>query len=970
MDNLSLFMPVFNNNEERVFILTIVLMELRFAVALPHMFKAIKAVANQDDAALIEALKRITEVVESVASVLDYLTPNEHSKYYVDPTIWSKTVAKFDGKIPGGLPGLSASVFPLFHTLDSFIQREVYESVLGQAITDKYLAQPKHVFEFISAMRRDLEKFSLRAYVKKSNNPLLRNQYQCLVDAYLGESGLTNVHSTKAYGYLKINFRSGRLETNGKQRGTATVETEEQRKTIANFRDADSERRKNLIPQSHYATRVRITHFNNTACEVILDVSQAGLSFAPGDHCAILPVNSDVEINNLVKRYGINLNLEIELNAEWQQFFFHKLGVDIKVAPVTELLKHVDTSQSSQWQTNPFNLNSVHPLAPRFYSVSPITQSAGQIRLTIARHNYVGENGEPLEGKASGYLIRESTTSVHIDKIPARSFHLPSDPQTPVLMFAAGTGISPFMGFIDARKNQDKSGLNWLFLSTQNRGAFYYDGELQEHVRNKNLRLNVIFSREQEIDTVEFDENKKAFVYGKKYQGKHVNELIKENAQTISKLIMQGAHIYICGNNGFSVTVRNSIKSALLANNNLSESEVEEYLQRMFADQRYHSDVFTPSHGEKLQQPSQQIFRSEVAYHNKVNDCWVIINGSVYDLTQFCHIHPGGRKILHISAGMNVSEDYNQIKHNQNPQVEAQLAQYKIGVLREPRFTNEKSAAIYAKCVKYLEVLLEMQNTLSNSSTFVYKEKPAYLWREVYSVFIQGHLQSYDPKGTVGSFSYAFNTLLNDLSKSLGFKDDHFSNIYTQLFELAYKCGDIIRGSTVDCSLDKIKKIEKVFYSLIDETIQFIETMKRLFIDIAKKLEATAESGSELDHDTVSKLVNNVEAAMSGYMSTLTKYHSLLTIERKPFIHPFVANMSEGGVCPFAPTRKPSDTTPSAETQAVAVDKEQQAKVASNTETLSRYASSTFTFISSWATSAVQKVTGAAPQVDSSQQKP
>ena len=43
----------------------------------------------------------------------------------------------------------------------------------------------------------------------------------------------------------------------------------------------------------------------------------------------------------------------------------------------------------------------------------------------------------------------------------------------------------------------------------------------------------------------------------------------------------------------------------------------------------------------------------EVAKHNQENDCWVILNDSVYDVTEFMHVHPG----LSASAPTHSSRD-------------------------------------------------------------------------------------------------------------------------------------------------------------------------------------------------------------------------------------------------------------------------------------------------------------------------
>ncbi|AJP40658.1 AHL_G0040180.mRNA.1.CDS.1 [Saccharomyces cerevisiae] len=57
----------------------------------------------------------------------------------------------------------------------------------------------------------------------------------------------------------------------------------------------------------------------------------------------------------------------------------------------------------------------------------------------------------------------------------------------------------------------------------------------------------------------------------------------------------------------------------------------------------------------KLDMNKQKISPAEVAKHNKPDDCWVVINGYVYDLTRFLPNHPGGQDVIKFNAGKDVT---------------------------------------------------------------------------------------------------------------------------------------------------------------------------------------------------------------------------------------------------------------------------------------------------------------------------
>jgi cytochrome b involved in lipid metabolism len=76
----------------------------------------------------------------------------------------------------------------------------------------------------------------------------------------------------------------------------------------------------------------------------------------------------------------------------------------------------------------------------------------------------------------------------------------------------------------------------------------------------------------------------------------------------------------------------------------------------------------------------------EVAKHNSESDCWLAIEGKVYDVTEFVGRHPGGKAILN-GCGKDATTLFNERPtNNKGPhpdQAKAQLPSFEIGTLAQ-----------------------------------------------------------------------------------------------------------------------------------------------------------------------------------------------------------------------------------------------------------------------------------------------
>jgi hypothetical protein len=72
----------------------------------------------------------------------------------------------------------------------------------------------------------------------------------------------------------------------------------------------------------------------------------------------------------------------------------------------------------------------------------------------------------------------------------------------------------------------------------------------------------------------------------------------------------------------------------------------------------------------------------DVADHATKNDCWTVIDGIVYDITEFIATHPGGDRIMKI-CGLDGTEDF---KNQGVPQEEADNFRQEVDLPADAEF--------------------------------------------------------------------------------------------------------------------------------------------------------------------------------------------------------------------------------------------------------------------------------------------
>lgn len=217
-------------------------------------------------------------------------------------------------------------------------------------------------------------------------------------------------------------------------------------------------------------------------------------------------------------------------------------------------------------------------LNPRLYSIcsSPLTDPH-LVSLTVSVVRYENLAGRPRQGVCSPFLTdAERGTPVPVRVQRAPHFRPPADPATPAVMVGPGTGIAPFIGFLEERRARGHRAPNWLFFGEQHRATdFYYEAEPAAFLAEGTLtRLDTAFSRDQ-----------RAKIY--------VQDRMREHGPLLWSWLLDGARLYVCGDaSRMAKDVDRALQEIATVHGGLDAGQAAAYVKQLAAERRYVRDVY------------------------------------------------------------------------------------------------------------------------------------------------------------------------------------------------------------------------------------------------------------------------------------------------------------------------------------------------------------------------------------------
>ncbi|KAM4543746.1 methionine synthase reductase isoform 2-T3 [Fundulus diaphanus] len=182
---------------------------------------------------------------------------------------------------------------------------------------------------------------------------------------------------------------------------------------------------------------------------------------------------------------------------------------------------------------------------------------------------------------------------IHVGLRPNCSFRLPSDPSVPFIMIGPGTGVAPFVGFLQQREEERKEkpeaefGETWLFFGCRYRDRDYlFREELEHFVSSGTLNhLKVCFSREDRKDEQEPPSAA---------QPRYVQHNLLLCRQQVSDILLrQNGYIYVCGDaKNMAKEVNETLVEMIKTELQVDQLEAMKTLAGLRDEKRYLQDIW------------------------------------------------------------------------------------------------------------------------------------------------------------------------------------------------------------------------------------------------------------------------------------------------------------------------------------------------------------------------------------------
>jgi len=332
-------------------------------------------------------------------------------------------------------------------------------------------------------------------------------------------------------------------------------------------------------PVTASASSKEIRHF-------VFDLADSGITYEAGDALHVVPLNDPEYVEAVLDRLGCNGDEPVDsgrtlrdaLVSEFEIRMPSRDFIDAVAARVddpelagslkdADFLYGKDTLDLLAMVPGGFSFTDfvgmLKGLQSRAYSISSCQdRHPNEVHLTVASVRYGESGGRSKQGVCSCFLADriDEDTRIGVWIKPNKNFRVPADPATAMIMVGPGTGIAPFLGFLQRREAIKAPGKNWLLFGDRNAATdFIFD---------------LAFSRDQAEKI-------------------YVQDRMRESGAELFAWLESGASFYVCGDAyRMAKDVDLALHEIIASHGGLSEEDAKAYVARLKKEKRYLRDVY------------------------------------------------------------------------------------------------------------------------------------------------------------------------------------------------------------------------------------------------------------------------------------------------------------------------------------------------------------------------------------------